>query len=84
MTHCRPDSRQRARQAARELRQLDCVVAVDVLAPDTDPSNRWTVDVVADSADGTIPWRVLDVFATFQCDARAAPQGAAVEILAFC
>jgi hypothetical protein len=82
MTHCRPATRQRARQAARELRRLDCVAAVDVLEPDAGPADRWALDVVAWSADGTIPWRVLDVLGTHQCDARAAPQGDAVQIAA--
>lgn len=81
--NCQPATRDRARRAERDLRELACVEHVDLLAPDEDPSNSWTLDIVAWSDSGRVPWQVADVCGTYRLDSRAAPQGSGfVQILA--
>jgi hypothetical protein len=80
---CQPDQRDRVRQAARELRALDCVVAADVLDPSTGPFPSWSIDVVAHSPSGTVPWRVAAVIADYRLAHRATPQGDHIQIAGF-
>jgi len=45
---CTVRDRERVREAAAELRPLDGVVTVDVLAPGTGPRAGWSLSVVMD------------------------------------
>ena len=73
---CHADARQRADSAARALEAQGIVVAVDVLAPDDDPSDHWTVDILLDSGAGGAPANVLAELAARDCDVLdVEPQG---------
>jgi len=76
--HCHPRAREHARRAESALEDTSCVEHVELLSPDEDPSNRWTLDVTAWSSDGNIPWQILQVCGQYRLDARADPQGASL------
>jgi hypothetical protein len=74
MSRCLARERTRAHNAADTLAMHDRVEAVDVLAPDTNPTNRWTIELVL-CARG-VPHDVLDVLGSYQLTLRdASPQG---------
>jgi hypothetical protein len=74
MSHCAARARQRARKAADKLSLHHRVEAVDVLAPDTDPTNRWTIELAL--CGNGVPHDVLDLLGSYQLTLRSAqPQG---------
>ena len=74
MSTCAARARKRARKAGDKLTRHHRVEAVDVLAPDTDPTDRWTVELVL-CAEG-VPHDVLDLLGSYQLTLRTAqPQG---------
>ena len=64
---CHADARQRADSAARALEAQGIVVAVDVLDPATDPSDRWTVDILLEPSACGAPANVLAELAARDC-----------------
>lgn len=77
MSRCHPEARTRARRAQRELREYRCVEAVDLLTPAVDPSDRWTLDIMAWSETDLVPWQVARVLGEYRLDHRAGPRVAA-------
>jgi len=73
---CAAEARTRARRCADTLATQEPVLAVDVLAPGTDPTGLWTIDLVlAGSANG-LPHPVLDTLGSYQMTVRSVdPQG---------
>jgi len=80
--HCQPAARERARQAQREFRAEACVAHADLLTPATDPTDRWTLDIVVWSESGRVPAVVARILGEHDLDHRAAPQGGTVQVLA--
>lgn len=71
---CTVDARKRTRKAADALEVHHQVEAVDVLAPATDPTNRWTIELVL-CVNG-VPDTILDTLAEYQLTLRhAGPRG---------
>jgi hypothetical protein len=55
------DHRDRARRAIRRLKDRSDVLGVDLLTPDADPTNRWTVELAIDA--DAVPPAVLAILA---------------------
>jgi len=80
---CTVSQRQRVCDAAEHLCARPNVEAVDVLAPQTDPSDRWTLDILLQPAAGGLPADMLDLLGSFQLTVRSvAPQGDGWQALA--
>lgn len=74
MSTCIARARKRARKAADKLELHHRVEAVDVLAPEADPTNKWTIELVL-CAEG-VPHDVLDLLGSYQLTLRESqPQG---------
>lgn len=83
MSRCTAAERSRARRCAGVLRPFPSVIAVDVLAPADDPTDRWTLDIVLGPRADGVPPAVLDELGAFQATLRsAAPQGDGWQALA--
>lgn len=68
---CTVDQRERVEQAAYALRDLSCVVAVDVLEPEAGQHQAWTVDAVVEGR--TVPPTVLRELAIYELALRPSP-----------
>lgn len=64
------DAEARARAAAQRLDALPSVAAVDILAPDTDPTHSWTVELIIEGA--AVPPHVLRILAETSLSLRPA------------
>ncbi|MFW6435414.1 MAG: hypothetical protein ACOCY1_03440 [Halovenus sp.] len=65
---CLPAERDRAHRAARAMeRAHTAVLSADVLAPDVDPSNRWTVEATLAGRE-TVPSAVLQAVVEHDLD----------------
>jgi len=73
---CTVDRRRRARRCGAALETVAPVQAVDVLDPHTDPTQRWTVEIVLAPSAGGLPPEVLSTLAAHQLSVRdVSPQG---------
>lgn len=78
---CTVEKRERARKCADTLAAREPVLAVDVLDPHTDPTARWTIELVL-CAEG-VPPQVLDDFGNYRLTVRSvAPQGPFYQVVA--
>ena len=74
MSRCHSRERNRARNCAQLLVAHDLVHAVDVIEPATDPTDRWTIELVL-CVNG-VPDTILDTLAEYQLTLRhAGPRG---------
>lgn len=74
--NCTVDAREQARAVARQLDTDPRVLAVDVIEPITDPTDRWAVDLILCSDCDGIPSPVIAVLAEYGLTIRhAGPRG---------
>lgn len=66
---CTVAKRERARKCADTLAARESVLAVDVLDPHTDPTDRWTLDIVL-CTEG-VPPVALDDLGNYQATLRS-------------
>lgn len=66
MNHCTVRARDQAKAAARQLDADPRTLAVDVIDPATDPTDRWTVDVILVEECDAIPTPVLSILSEYQ------------------
>jgi hypothetical protein len=74
--NCTVEKRSRARKCAETLDARQSVLAVDVLDPHTDPSDRWTIELVLCENYNGVPPQILDDLGSYRATLRkASPQG---------
>jgi hypothetical protein len=71
------DQRRRVARAATAAEAFACVAAVDVLPPDRDPSDRWTLDLLVRASDaGAVPPAIHALLGRHDLGTlRSGPQG---------
>jgi hypothetical protein len=73
---CTVDDRATAHDAADAIRGDATVVAVDVIAPAVDPTDRWTLEITTTPDAGGVPPTILEALAVRGLTVRdVSPQG---------
>jgi len=70
MSRCLARERERARACADGLDTHESVVAVDVLAPEAGPVDRWPLEIVLRPRADGVPHRILDYLGSYQLSLR--------------